>query len=151
LLFETNQAKGFLDTRKSLLAKPGTKRMEPALIFVHCKVQILPDRMLFENRWFLKFAADPGARDSGFVQTSQVDRLAQENVPAVRFGLPGNNIHHRCFSGAVGPDDTTQFSIVDGKRKLIQRLDAVEADGNIVKVKNHLVREIDLAGNVEMS
>src|SRR5262245_48598932 len=150
LWFEPNEAQRFLDVREGLFAESGGKRMEPAFILVHRKVEVLPNRMFFEDGRFLEFPADSRSCNPWFIKTSQVDSLTQENVPAIRFCLSGDNVHHRCFSCAVWTDDAAQFSIFDRERKLVERLEAIEAHGNIVQIKNDLMRKIDFTGNIEM-
>src|SRR4051812_9830343 len=51
-------------------------------------------------------------------------------------GLARNHIHHCRLAGAVRPDDATQLADVDVKVQRVQRLEAIEADGQVLEVEN---------------
>ena len=85
----------------------------------------------------------PAAR-SRLGQAQQVDRLAEERGAGVGPRLAGDDVHHRRLAGAVGADDAAQLAALDGQRQRVERLEAVEADGDVVEVEDRAVRSVDL-------
>ena len=63
-------------------------------------------------------------------------------LPASGRVLPVMHVHHRRLAGAVGADDAAQLADVDRQGERVQRLEAVEADGDVVEVQRHALREI---------
>ena len=49
--------------------------------------------------------------------------------------LAGDDVHHRRLAGAVGADDRAQLAGLDEQRQVVQRLEAVEADGDAVEIE----------------
>ena len=60
-------------------------------------------------------------------------------VPAVRPRLAGDHIHHGGLARAVRPDHATQLARVDRQRELVERLEAVEAHGDVVQIEDRTV------------
>src|SRR6516164_6568301 len=55
LWFEPNEAQRFLDVREGLFAESAAKRMIPAFILAHCKVEVLLNCVCFEDGRCLEF------------------------------------------------------------------------------------------------
>jgi hypothetical protein len=83
----------------------------------------------------LELAADAEFRDLGFVKPGEVVGAVEHDVAEVRPGLAGDHVHHGGLAGAVGADDGAHFAWFDGEGEIIQRLEAVERDGDTVQIK----------------
>ena len=92
--------------------------------------------MLLEHRRLLELAADAGMGDLRFGHAQQVDGLAEKRGARIRPRLAGDHVHHGGLARAVRPDDAAQFAGLDRERQLVQRLEAVEADGDVVEVED---------------
>src|SRR5262249_28312058 len=60
--------------------------------------------------------------------------------------LAGDDVHHRRLPGAVGADDAAKLARVDRERKVVKRLEAVEADRDAVEVENAAMSRVDAFG-----
>ena len=79
---------------------------------------------------------------SGSVRRSRSMVEPKNTLPASGRVLPVMHVHHRRLAGAVGADDAAQLAHVDRERQRVQRLEAVEADGDVFQVQRHAVREV---------
>src|SRR5262249_38900780 len=52
--------------------------------------------------------------------------------------LAGDDVHHRGLARAVRADDAAQLARLDVERQRVQRLEAVEADGELLEVEDVL-------------
>ncbi len=91
--------------------------------------------MALEHGRLLKLAADAELGDLGLVEPGQIVQAVEHDVAEVRPGLAGDHIHHRGLAGAVRTDDGAHFAGLDGERKIVERLEAVEGDGDAVEIK----------------
>ncbi len=103
--------------------------------------------MLLEDGRLLELAADADVGDLRFGQARQVDGLAEEGLAGIGPRLAGDDVHHRRLAGAVGADDAAQFAGVDFEGEVVQRLEAVEADGDVFEVERDAVRQVEFAGD----
>jgi hypothetical protein len=122
------------------------RRGAHAAVGAQRQLEVLEHAELLVHRGLLELAADADLRDVGLAQAQQVDVAAEEDLAAVGPGLAGDAVHHRRLAGAVGADDAAQLAHVDGQRQRVQRLEAVEADGDVVQVQRHALGEVGLAG-----
>ena len=60
-------------------------------------------------------------------------------------GLAGDDVHHRRLAGAVRADDAAHLAGADRERERVERLEAVEADGDVVEVEDRAVGDVELA------
>src|SRR5262249_18385045 len=56
--------------------------------------------------------------------------------------LPGHDVHHRRLAGAVGSDDATELAGVDPQGQPVERLEAVEAHGQILEIQNRPAHQL---------
>ena len=100
--------------------------------------EIVLDRMVFEHRRLLEFAADSERRDLGFVELGQIVAAVEHHLAFVGAGLAGDDVHHRRLAGAVGADDRAHLARQKHQRQAAQRLVAVERDADPVEVEQRL-------------
>ena len=70
----------------------------------------------------------------------------KKRLAGVGPGLAGDDVHHRRLAGAVRADDAAHLAGADRERQRVQRLEAVEADGDVVEVEDRAVGDVELAG-----
>ena len=121
---------------RSARREPRAERRPHALVGLHRELEVLEHRVVLEDRRLLELAADAGVRDLGLGQLREVDRLAEERGARVGPRLAGDHVHHRRLAGAVGADDAAQLAGVDRERQVVERLEAVEADRDVVEVED---------------
>ena len=56
----------------------------------------------------------------------QIVRAVEHDVTAVRLGLAGDDVHHRCLAGAIGADDGAHLARLDRERQIVESAKAVE-------------------------
>jgi hypothetical protein len=112
------------------------------LVTRHGQLEILEHGVVLEYRRLLEFAPDARLGDLGSVYGQQIDRLAEPRRAAVRARFAGDDIHHGRLAGAVGPDDAAQLARLDVQSQRVERLEAVEADGDVLDVQNEPMRAI---------
>src|SRR4029453_6811231 len=98
-----------------------------------------------EDGRLLELAADAGVGNLRFGQQREIDRLAEERGARIRACLAGDDVHHRRLACAVGSDDAAQLAVVDRQREIVQRLEAVEADGDAVEIKDRTMSRVHAA------
>ena len=125
----------------------GAQALPHALVGFHRELEILEHRVLLEHRGLLELAADPGMGDLRFGHAQQVDGLAEERRTRIRPGLARDHVHHGGLARAVRPDDATQFAGFHREREIVQRLETVEADGDVVKIDDRPVRDVERLGD----
>ena len=64
----------------------------------------------------------------------QIDVVAKPRRPRIRPSFPRDDVHHGRLAGAVGADDAKHLSRIDVQREVVERLKAVEADGQVLKL-----------------
>ena len=116
--------------------EPREQRRPHALVGFHRELEVLEHGVVLEHGRLLELAADAGVRDLGLGQAREVDRLAEERGALVGARLAGDHVHHRRLARAVRPDHAAQLAVVDGQRQLVQRAEAVEADGDAVEIED---------------
>ena len=114
------------------------------LVGLHRELEVLEHRELLEHRRLLELAADAGVRRSR-PRSARVRSIVwpKNAVPVVGPGLAGDDVHHRRLAGAVRADDAAQLAGVDRQREPVQRLEAVEADGDVVEVEDRAMRRVE--------
>src|SRR5207302_295536 len=100
-------------------------------------------RVMLEDRRLLELAPDARVGDLRLGKAREVDGLAEESAPRIRPRLAGDHVHHRRLAGAIRADDAAQFARVDGERKVVQGLEAVEADADALEVEDDAVGEVE--------
>ena len=53
----------------------------------------------------------------------------------IRARFPRDDVHHGGLAGAVGADDAEHLPRIDVQRELVERLKAVEADGQVLEIE----------------
>ena len=117
-----------------------TQRPPERLVAGQRQLEVLEHRQLLEHGRLLKLAADAGLGDFRLGQREQVDLRPEPRRALIRARLAGDDVHHRGLAGAVRTDDAAQLSRVDVQRQLVERLEAVEADGQLLEIED-LARE----------
>ena len=85
---------------------------------------------------FWNFRPMPACAISGSDSASRSMFWPNQAEPVVRTRLPGDDVHHRRLAGAVRADDAAQLAGIDVERQPVERLEAVEADGQLLEVEN---------------
>ncbi len=145
LVLQVDQRQHLADAVELLAAQAVEQRGAHAAVGLQRELEVLEHGQLLVDRRLLELAADAGLRDLRLGQAQQVDVAAERDAAAVGPRLAGDAVHHRRLAGAVGADDAAQLADVDRQRQLVQRLEAVEADADVVDVQRHALAEIDLA------
>ena len=102
--------------------------------------QIIEDGVVLKHGGFLKLAADAQIGDARLVQAREVRDAVEQNLAPVGPGLACHHVHHGCLAGAVGPDDGAQLAGQHIKAKVVERHEAVEADGDAIQIKDRVRR-----------
>src|SRR5690606_35810808 len=89
-----------------------------------------------------EFATDADLRDFRFGHRQQIRRLTKPRRTRVRARLAGDHVHHRRLAGAVRSDDAAKLARVHVQRQRVQRLEAVEAHGDVFEIQDRAVRGI---------
>src|SRR5262245_5815132 len=124
---------GSLLLRRSHAGDQGFKERLPA---GESQLEVFKNRQLLKDRRLSKFSTDAGLGDIGFGELEQVQVPPKPRCSRIRTGLAGDDVHHRCLTGAIRPDDAAQLSGLDVKREIVERLKAVEADCQLLQIKN---------------
>src|SRR3569832_684989 len=106
-----------------------------ALVGAHRELEVFIHAVFGKYRGFLKFAADARARDLVLAHARQIHLRAEKGRALIGTRLSGNHVHHRGLARTVGADDAAQFAVVDIKRELIKRLEAVKAHRDVLKIQ----------------
>ena len=111
------------------------ERGEDAALALQRQLEIVPDGVALEDRRLLEFSADAELGDLRLVVPGQVDAALEIDVAGVRPRLAGDDVHHRRLAGAVRADDGAHLARLDDERQAVQRLEAVEGDGDAVEIE----------------
>src|SRR3990167_2238703 len=90
--------------------------------------QVLEHRQVFVDRRVLKLAPDAGTDDVELTHLGQLPAL-ELDAAGGGFGLAANQVEHRGLAGTVGADHHAHFIAVDIQVEVIDRLEAVEGNG----------------------
>jgi hypothetical protein len=90
----------------------------------------------FEHGGFLEFAADTQIGDLRLVELGEVGAAVEIDFAVIGAGLAGDDVHHGGLAGAVGADDRQHLAGVDDDREMVQRLEAVEGNGDAVEIEH---------------
>ena len=77
----------------------------------------------------------PSVAMFGLVELGEVGGAVEHHLALVRPGLAGDDVHHGGLAGAVGTDDRAHLARLDQQRKIVQRLEAVERDGDAAEIE----------------
>ena len=91
-------------------------------------LEILEHGEVVIDRRRLELAADAGLHDLVLLQLGQL-LAAELDRAGRRLGLAADQIEHRGLAGAVGADDDADLVFLDIEREIVDRLEAVERDG----------------------
>src|SRR5579883_1809031 len=97
------------------------------------QLEIVEDGQILEHGGLLELAADAEIGNPRLVEPREVDDALEEDAAAIGPRLAGDDIHQRRLAGTVGADDAADFALFDGEREIVERLEAVEADGDAVE------------------
>ena len=111
------------------------QRGEDAALALQRQLEIVPDRVELEDRRLLEFSADAEPGDLRLVVAGEVDVALEIDIALVGPRLAGDDVHHRRLAGAVRADDRAHLARVDDEREPVQRLEAVEGDGDVVEIE----------------
>jgi len=92
--------------------------------------------MTLEHGRLLELAADAELGDLGLVLLGQIHLAVEEHLAAIGPGLAGDDVHHRRLAGAVRADNGAKLARFDDEGQRIQRLEAVEGDGDAIKIED---------------
>ena len=106
-----------------------------AAVGLERQFEIVVDGVAFEHGRLLEFPADAEFGDLGLVEAGEIVGAVEHDVAEVRPGLAGDHVHHRGLAGAVRPDDGAHLAALDREREIVERLEAVERDGDAVQIK----------------
>jgi hypothetical protein len=143
LAIETDQPQRVGNPVASRVVEPGEQARARPLVGLHGQLQVVEHRVVLEHRGFLELAADAGVGDLRFGHAREVQRLPEEAGAGIGPGLAGDDVHHGGLAGAVGADDAAQLAGVDGEAQLVERLEAIEADRDVVEVEDDLVGDVE--------
>ena len=129
----------------SRAARAGWRRRP--LVGLQRELQVLEHRQVSNTVGPLELAADAGLRDLRLRQPRQVDGLAEEHPAGVGPRLAGDHVHHRRLAGAVGADHAAQLAVVQVSEQVVERLEAVEADGDVLEVEDRPVATVARPGS----
>ena len=133
--------------RSSCVAREAKEqRRAHAAVGLERELEVLEHRQVLEHGRLLELAADADRGDLVLAQAQQVDRRAEERLAGVGPGLAGDDVHHRRLAGAVRADDAAHLAGADRERQRVERLEAVEADRDVVEVEDRAVGDVELAG-----
>ena len=100
------------------------------------QLEVLGDRQVLEDGRLLELAADAGPGDLGLAHGQQIELVPEPGPAFVGPRLAGDDVHHRRLAGAVRSDDAAQLAGLHVERQRVQRLEAVEADGQLLEVED---------------
>src|SRR5450631_738695 len=116
--------------------EPREQRVENPFVALQPQLAVLVDRVALEDRRTLELAPDAELRDPNLGEPGEVVESAAEiDGTAVGAGLPGDAVHEGRLAGAVGTDEAAQLALFQGERHVGERLEPVEADGEILHPK----------------
>src|SRR5262249_45174675 len=90
---------------------------------------IVLDRVHVEDGRLLELAADAQQRDLGLIEAREIVGAVEVDLPGVRSGLACDHVHHGGLAGAVGTDDGTHLSGLDGEGEVVERAEAAGGGG----------------------
>ena len=97
--------------------------------------EIVVDGLALEHGRLLEFPPDAKLGDLGLVEAGEIVGAVEHDVAEIRPGLAGDHIHHGGLAGAVRADDGAHLAGLDRERQIVERLEAVERDGDAVEIK----------------
>ena len=132
---EANDAEDLIDALGRRGRRPAEERRCRAARTGHRQFEVVAHRMALEDGRLLELAADAERGNGRLVKTSQVDGTVEIDVAGIRPRLAGDHVHHGGLAGAIGADDGTHLARLDDQRERVQRLEAIEGDGDAVEVE----------------
>ena len=130
---EPDDVEDVLDVPALGARQPGDEILPERLVAPDGELEVLEHGQALEHSRLLKLAPDARLCDLRFRQRQQVDILREPRGAVIRTRLAGHDVHHRRLAGAVRADDAPQLSPVHREREAVERLEAVEADGQVVE------------------
>ena len=124
----------------AIRAERGEQRAAGGAAAGERQLEIVPDGVALEDGRLLELAADAELGDRRLVDARQVDGAVEIDVAGVGARLAGDDVHHGRLAGAVGADDGAHLALLDDQRQFVQRLEAVEGDGDAVEVEERVQR-----------
>jgi hypothetical protein len=124
-----------VDAARLFFGLPPEQSLARAPVALQREADIVLDRVHIEDGRLLELAADPKERDLGFVEAREIVGTVEVDLARVRPGFAGDHIHHCGFAGAVGTDDGTHLSGLDGEGEIVERAKAVERHRHAVEVE----------------
>src|SRR5262249_46503498 len=106
------------------------------------ELQILEHGQALEYRGFLELPPDAELGDFRLRQGEQVDVGAEPGAAVIGSRLARDHVHHRRLAGAVRADDAAQLAGVDRERQAVERLEAVEAHGQVLEHERLATRQL---------
>src|SRR5579862_1956525 len=111
------------------------QRLEERARAGQSELQVLKYRQPFEYRRLLKFPADAYGGDLRLGQFQQIDVGAKSGRSRVRPRFSRDDVHHGGLARSVRPDDAQKLARFHAQRKIVQRLEAVEAHGQVLELE----------------
>ena len=90
-------------------------------------------RQVREDGRRLELAPDPEAGDLVLPQPDQLGVLAEDHAARRRLHLARDHVEQRGLARSVGPDHHAQLLVVHEEVQLVERLEAVEVDGDVLR------------------
>ena len=97
--------------------------------------EVLEHRELLEHGRLLKFSADARLRDFRFGQCQEIQFRPKMHASRIRTSLASDDVHHGGLARAVRSDDAAQLAGLDSQGEFVERLEAVEADGQVLEIE----------------
>src|SRR5262249_15982564 len=106
---------------------------EPRRLVVEAdrRLQVLVHREAPEDGGRLELATDAVLDELVLREAEDVDRAVEDDLPARGPALAGDDVEERGLAGAVGSDDEAQLALGQRKAQPVERLEAVELDGDV--------------------
>src|SRR5580700_277189 len=132
---QADTRQGGLNALPTLRGELGEQRAPGAACSGEREFEVLKHRQVFEYCRALKLTPDTEIGDGALVEPGQVFVAAEENFARIGAGFAGHDIHHRGLARAVRADDRSELPFLDDEREIVQRLEAVETDGDAIQIK----------------
>src|SRR5712691_518121 len=132
---EPNALQGLVDLAPLLAVEPRAQRGQHALAAPgYRELEVLAHREVPEDRGGLELAPDAERGDLVLPPARQIGILAEDHASGGGSDLPRDDIEQGRLAGAIGADDHPQLAVVHVEVELAQRLEAVEIDGDVLKI-----------------
>src|SRR5438876_749463 len=124
-----------VDAARLFFALAPEQGLARAPVALQREADIVLDRVHVEDGRLLELATNAEERDLGLVEAREIVGTVEVDLAGIGSGLAGDHIHHGGLAGAVGADDGTHLSRLDGEGEVVERAEAVERHSHAVEVE----------------